>query len=677
MAILVTGGAGYIGGHVVRELREAGEAVVVIDDLSAGSRSVVPPEVPLIAGDCGDQELVAAALDGHRISAVIDLAGAPSSPDVSDRRHAIRRIRDVIETAARHGVPHFIFSSTAEVYGDSAASALAEDAPAAPASARGRAALLGERMLPALASASGMRFVTLRLFDVAGADPRLRHGLGCGGSASLLRSAVQTALGAQPYVEIPGARRPTPDGTSVRDYVHVGDVARACVAALDYLRAGGRSTTLNCGSGRGYSALEVVGAVERASGQAVPVRYVTASRGDAAHRIADIARIRETLGWKPRIDGLDTLAGHVVAWEQEQRRRRQEASRAFSRMVAESGVTAARLQHLIAGFGPRPAARRQPTAPAQVSREQVAPSPAPSPTPPSGEARRLTIGMATHDDYDGVYFTLQALRLHQGEALDDAEFIVVDGNPTGPCATALKELEGWIPAYRYIPHDAASGITARDRIFQEACGAFVLCLDCHVLLAPGALSRLVAYLQGAPETGDLLQGPLVYDDLSSFSTHLRPAWREGAYGIPESDPAGADPDLPPFEIVMQRLGLFACRRTAWPGAHSRLRGAWDQEGYIHEKIRRRGGKVLCLPFLRWTSRFNRPLGATCCDHRWEDRVANHLIGFRELGWDTAPVIAHYQAFLGAPTWSEVARHLAARGLWSDSTELAAAAEPMC
>jgi len=193
-------------------------------------------------------------------------------------------------------------------------------------------------------------------------------------------------------------------------------------------------------------------------------------------------------------------------------------------------------------------------------------------------------------------------------------------------------------------------------VFREASGDFVLCIDCHVLIASGALARLIAYLKAAPQTADLLQGPMVHDDLKDCSTHFNPEWRAGMFGTWATDPAGVGPDQPPFEIPMQGLGLFACRRTAWPGFNPRFRGFGGEEGYIHEKFRQRGGRVLCLPFLRWMHRFNRPLG-TPYPALWEDRVRNYLIGFHEIGWDTGPVIEHFGAFLGEEAWSMLAARL--------------------
>ena len=272
------------------------------------------------------------------------------------------------------------------------------------------------------------------------------------------------------------------------------------------------------------------------------------------------------------------------------------------------------------------------------------------------EVRKLTIGMATYDDYDGVYFTIQAIRLHHPEILNDVDFVIVDNNPDGPCGAALKELGDWISNYRYIAKGGISGTAIRDCVFREARSKFVLCLDCHVLVATGALRQLIDYFEANPETRDLLQGPLIYDDLNNYSTHFEPQWRDGMYGIWGTDLRGADPGEPPFEIPMQGLGLFACRRSIWPGFNPAFRGFGGEEGYIHEKFRQRGGKTLCLPFLRWLHRFNRPLGTRYPAH-WEDRVRNYLIGFRELGWDTAPVIAHFKAHLGEPLWSLVVSRL--------------------
>jgi len=283
----------------------------------------------------------------------------------------------------------------------------------------------------------------------------------------------------------------------------------------------------------------------------------------------------------------------------------------------------------------------------------------------AGESKKLTIGMATYDDYDGVYFTVQAIRMYHPEILDDVEFLVIDNHPMGRCASGLKDLENWIANYRYVPKTSVSGTAIRDAVFREARGEFVLCVDCHIFIVPGALRRLLAYFESNRDTSDLLQGPMIYDDLKSYSTHFKPGWEAGMYGTWDSDPAGAEPDQPPFEIPMQGLGLFACRRSAWPGFNPAFRGFGGEEGYIHGKFRQRGGKTLCLPFLRWMHRFNRPLG-TPYTNVWEDRVQNYLIGFRELGWDTAPVIDHFRELLGPQVWEMVTARLGRAVLYGES-----------
>ncbi len=268
----------------------------------------------------------------------------------------------------------------------------------------------------------------------------------------------------------------------------------------------------------------------------------------------------------------------------------------------------------------------------------------PAPTP-KGQPRKLTIGMATYDDYDGAYFTLQALRLYHPEILADTEFLVIDNHPDGPCSAALKRLETSIPNYRYVPHDLWQGTTVKHLVFEEAAGEFVLCVDSHVFIVPGALKRLLDYLDAHPDTNDLLQGPLLYDDLKSVATHFSPAWRGGMYGFWALDGRGTDPDAPPFEIPMQGGGLFACRRAVWPGFNPLFRGFGGEEGYIHEKFRQNGGRALCLPFLRWLHRFERPHGIPY-NNAWEDRIRNYVIGFKELGIPTAEMEAHFRELLG-------------------------------
>jgi hypothetical protein len=263
-------------------------------------------------------------------------------------------------------------------------------------------------------------------------------------------------------------------------------------------------------------------------------------------------------------------------------------------------------------------------------------------------SRRLTIGMATYDDYDGVYFTIQSIRISNPELDGKVEFVVIDNNPGGACSEALSHLGKSIDGYRYVPRGDWSGTAIRNAVFEEASSPFVLCIDSHVLIVPGALSRLIEHFEADPESRDLLQGPMVYDDLRQSSTHMDPRWRAGMYGTWASDPRGDDPAAPCFDIPMQGLGLFACRRAAWPGFNPKFRGFGAEEGYIHEKTRQRGGRTLCLPYLRWMHRFNRPLGAPYVN-RWEDRMRNYFVGYSELGLDTAEMEAHFAELLGAET----------------------------
>jgi glycosyl transferase family 2/glycosyl transferase family 25 len=268
---------------------------------------------------------------------------------------------------------------------------------------------------------------------------------------------------------------------------------------------------------------------------------------------------------------------------------------------------------------------------------------------PSQTSRRepkfLTIGMATHDDYDGCYFTIQSIRMHHPEILANIEFLVLDNNPTGPSSKALKELEKWIPNYRYVPYRTNQGTAVRDLIFREAASEFVLCVDCHVLFVPGCLARLIDYCRENAGTNDLLQGPLLSDAMEPLGSHFDPEWSHGMYGRWAMDKRALDADAAAFEIPMQGLGVFACRREAWPGFNPRLAGFGGEEGYLHEKVRRAGGKNLCLPFMRWLHRFGRPKGISYAPN-WADRVRNYLLTFHELGMDPQPVIDHFEELLG-------------------------------
>ena len=253
----------------------------------------------------------------------------------------------------------------------------------------------------------------------------------------------------------------------------------------------------------------------------------------------------------------------------------------------------------------------------------------------------LTVGMATYRDFDGVYFTIQALRLYQD--MEGVEVLVVDNFG---CSATRDFVEG--PAGgRYVLATEAVGTAApRDRVFREARGEAVLCLDSHVLLGEGVLGRLKGYYREHPDCLDLLQGPLVFDDLEETATHFEPVWRESMWGTWSKDPRAAEgPDPEPFDIPMQGLGLFSCRKAAWPGFHPAFRGFGGEEGYLHEKFRGLGRRCVCLPWLRWVHRFGRPAGIPY-PNRLRDRIANYLIGHREVGLDLAPILEHFGEIAG-------------------------------
>lgn len=253
---------------------------------------------------------------------------------------------------------------------------------------------------------------------------------------------------------------------------------------------------------------------------------------------------------------------------------------------------------------------------------------------------KLTLGMACHDDYHGVVFTCQSLALHH--ALGTVEIIVVDNNPDSEHGRETRKYcEGRKGLVRYVPMPEATGTTQpRERIFAEARGEIVLAMDCHVLFAPGAVEKLVAWHDAHPDSLDLVQGPLLYDDLKSISTHFEPVWRSEMYGVWGHDPRGDDPDGEAFAIPAQGLGVFSCRREAWLGFNEHFHGFGGEEFYIHEKFRQAGRRTLCLPALRWWHRFGRPGGAPYPLTRW-NKVRNYVLGHNELGLSLDPVREHF------------------------------------
>jgi len=320
MSILVTGGCGYIGSHMVHALVDDRVRVVVIDNLSTGFRSAIPPSVPLVVGDIGDQPAVESLLREHEVTAIIHFAGSIVVPDsVRDPlgyyRNNTANSRTLLEAAVKSGVGQFIFSSTAAVYGNPDHTPITEDAPLRPMSPYGTSKLMTELMLRDVGAAHGMRYVVLRYFNVAGADPQLRTGQSTPQATHLIKVAVQTALGMRPQIEVFGTDYPTPDGTCIRDYIHVTDLVRAHSVALAHLQRGGGSLTLNCGYGRGYSVLEVIEAVQRAAGHRINVRHADRRPGDPAQIVADAGKLRTTLGWQPEFDDLDRIVALALAWE--------------------------------------------------------------------------------------------------------------------------------------------------------------------------------------------------------------------------------------------------------------------------------------------------------------------------------------------------------------------------
>jgi len=317
--ILVTGGAGYIGSHVARQLRERGERVVVLDNLSTGFRNAVLGG-PLVVGDTADRDFVSQVLADHGVDTVMHFAAHTIVPEsVSNPLKYYGNntcaTRNLLECSSRAGVKHFVFSSTAAVYGIPEGGLAREDSPTAPINPYGLSKLMSEWMLRDLAAASDLRYVALRYFNVAGSDPGGRLGHTAPEATLLVKVACQAAAGVRPGVSIFGTDYPTPDGTGVRDYIHVEDLADAHLKALDYLRAGGVSETLNCGYGHGYSVREVLQMVERVNGKALAVTEEPRRAGDPPSLVAHAERIRQVLGWTPRFDDLETIVRTQLEWE--------------------------------------------------------------------------------------------------------------------------------------------------------------------------------------------------------------------------------------------------------------------------------------------------------------------------------------------------------------------------
>ena len=320
MTVLVTGGAGYIGSHMVHALVDAGESVAVLDNLSTGFRFLLPSDVPSVVGSTGDRELAARVLRQHKVDTIVHFAASIVVPDsVRDPlgyyRNNTLNTCNLIDVAIANGVKHFIFSSTAAVYGNAERVPVREDDAKNPISPYGTSKLMSELMLRDAAIAHGLRYIVLRYFNVAGADPQGRSGQATPQATHLIKVACEAALGKRAKIDVFGSDYDTPDGTGVRDYIHVSDLVGAHSAALAYLRKGGASATFNCGYGRGSSVKDVIVSVKRISGVDFPVALGPRRDGDPAALIADATRIRSTLDWTPRFQDLDTIVSHALAWE--------------------------------------------------------------------------------------------------------------------------------------------------------------------------------------------------------------------------------------------------------------------------------------------------------------------------------------------------------------------------
>ena len=320
MAVLVTGGAGYIGSHMVLALTDAREEVVVLDNLSTGFPWAIAPGAKLIEGDIGDEALVGRIIKDHKIEAIVHFAGSIVVPDsVTDPLgyylNNTVKSRALLAAAVAGGVKNFIFSSTAAVYGNPKSMPVFEEEAPAPISPYGTSKLMTEYMLKDSHTAYGLNFVALRYFNVAGADPKGRTGQSTPRATHLIKVACETALGQRASMDVFGTDYPTPDGTCLRDYIHVSDLISAHMQALKHLRGGGASGIFNCGYGKGYSVLEVINAVGKANGKPVPHKLGPRRPGDPAGIVAGAQKVRDVLGWEPKYNDLDFIVKTALDWE--------------------------------------------------------------------------------------------------------------------------------------------------------------------------------------------------------------------------------------------------------------------------------------------------------------------------------------------------------------------------
>jgi UDP-glucose 4-epimerase len=323
-AILITGGAGYIGSHVLLQLQARGERTVVLDNLYTGFRQAVR-DAPLIVGDVGDRALLERVLREHEVDTVMHFAANTIVPEsVRDPLKYYGNntcaTRNLLEACMQQGVRQFVFSSTAAVYGIPAGGIASEDMALTPINPYGSSKLMSEWILRDLAAVTDFRYVSLRYFNVAGSDTQTRIGQATRKATLLVKVACEAIVGKRSHVSVYGTDYDTPDGTGVRDYIHVEDLARAHVDALDYLRGGGATAICNCGYGHGYSVRQVLESVQRVAGKALQIREEARREGDPPTLIARADRVRSVLGWVPRLDNLDAIVTSSLRWEEKLQR---------------------------------------------------------------------------------------------------------------------------------------------------------------------------------------------------------------------------------------------------------------------------------------------------------------------------------------------------------------------
>lgn len=320
MTILVTGGAGFIGSHMVWSLVDAGKDVVIIDNLSTGFSCFLPKEVPVYEMNIGDYDSVLHVIKGHNIESIIHFAGSAVVPDSVDDPlsyycNNTSNTRTLLQAAVAGEVKNFVFSSTAAVYGGNHSAGVVESTDLRPESPYGWSKLMSEIMIQDAGRAYGLKYKILRYFNVSGADPKGRTGQSTKDATHLIKVACEAAAGKRPCLSVFGADYDTPDGTCVRDFIHVSDLVSAHMLALDDLRNGGKSTVLNCGYGKGYSVLDVVNSVRRVSGRSFEVKFQSRRIGDATRVVANAESLKRDLSWQPKFEDLDVIVAHALEWE--------------------------------------------------------------------------------------------------------------------------------------------------------------------------------------------------------------------------------------------------------------------------------------------------------------------------------------------------------------------------